>query len=783
MKNNPKENTRRAGKPASAKVGPPGRPMMMRCVALLLVFAASAAALGLRLAQLQIEEASVWDARAAARQVSNIPLPPLRGNIYDTNMNLMAQSATVWTVECAPNILVNNALDEDSPEQNPAVLAARELAVLLEIDQAELYENISNKDKKYYRIKAKIEKPVADAVRAFCEEYGVSGIYLVEDTKRYYPYENLASTLLGFVGADNNGLEGIERWYEETLAGVAGRTVAVTNAWGGEIPAEDTGVTYPAEDGNSIVLTINVDIQRALETQLQAAVEKYHARQRGMAIAMDVNTGAILGLAVWPSYDPNRPYDILDLDMLAQIEMQPAGSEARSTLQAEARTLQWRNKALADTYEPGSVLKILTAAAALDSGKFSQESMCYCGGSIMVDGWDEPMSCALGTAHGQTSLRNALINSCNVSFIQLSAGMGAATWYDYIRAFGLTEPTGVDLPGEPSQASINNLVYGLDQMGPVQLASCSFGQSNKYTMVQMITAISAAVNGGNLMQPYIVKQELDAFGNVVKNHEPIEKRQVISPETSAQICDMLEELVEGPNGDNAYLAGYRIGGKSGTSQKLEKLDLENEEEQVYISSFMGFAPADKPEIAVLLALDEPEDPTGTGTYFGGRLAAPYVRNTLKECLDLMGVEPQYSTDAEQARTTVNCPKVTEMDVNAALGVLNKNNLTPRVVGGGTEVIGQFPAAYAPVPHMGEVILYTDASMPQETVKVPNLVGRTAQNAAELLRSLGLNVLTSGAPDDGAGVKVASQSHAVDDVVPKATVITLYLENTTQVADL
>lgn len=755
--------------------------MLMRCLTLGLVFVLSGFMLGMRLAKLQIDEAPEWEARAAAQQLANVDIAPQRGNIYDSNMKLMAQSATVWTITASPEQMSKSKLKNNDGIDDAARIASRELAYILDMDEAALYEKLSNEESKYYKVKARIEKPMADAVREMCNKYGIIGIYFEEDTKRYYPYEELGSTVLGFVGADNDGLEGIERYYDEILAGVPGRTMHVRDAKGNEVAIGSDGITYPAEDGNSIVLTLDTEIQRITEKYLAQAVEEHNARERGFAIVMDVNTGAILAMAVWPSYNPNTPYEIVDPTMLAALEAVPEGTEEYYRLQGELRTLQWRNKALADTYEPGSVMKIITAAAALDSGRYTQDDCFLCGAYIMVDGWDEPMRCANKTNHGSPSLREALIESCNVAFIRMSAGMGASTWYDYIRAFGLTEPTGIDLPGEPSQASINNLIYAESRLGPVQLASCSFGQSNKYTAVQMITAVSAAVNGGNLMQPYIVQAEVDANGNIVKQYDPVVKRQVISPETSAQLCDILEELVaDTPNGKNAYVAGYRVGGKSGTSQKLEIM-AQTDREDAYISSFVGFAPADNPQIAVLVALDEPVDPK-MGNYFGGRLAGPTVREILRESLGVLGVDASYGSEEELARKAINVPNGVGQEVSYAQRLLNEAGLTYKVMGGGADVIGQWPSAYSQIPYGGEVILYTDAGMKQEMVKVPDLVGRSPSAAKELARGLGLNVITTGAPDDGGGVVVISQSLEAETSVPRASVITLTIQDQTNITD-
>ncbi len=762
------------------------RPMWLRSIVLVFAFVVGATMLFYELFQLQVSEASEWESLAARQQLASIEIPAQRGNIYDANMKLLAQSATVWTVETSPEALNQSNIMDEAGEytgEDPAMVAAREFASILELDEEVLYERLSNKESMYYKVQGKVEKNQADAIREAVDVYNLRGVYLTEDTKRYYPYEQMASTVLGFVGDDNNGLEGIESQYEDVLSGIPGSMTIVRDSWGGEIATGEESTVYPAEDGNSIVLTMDSDIQQILEKYLSDAVETNNAQKRGFAIAMDVNTGAILGLAVYPSYDPNQPYDILDIDTLEMLESMTEGSEEYIQAQGEARTLQWRNKALADTYEPGSVFKVITAAAALDSGLYTLDSPFSCGAQTQVaDHW---MSCAGDppTAHGDISLSTALIESCNVSFIQMAAGMGVDIWYDYLTAFGFTEPTGIDLPGEPSLQAIENLIYEQDEMGPVELASCSFGQSHKYTAVQMITAVCAAINGGNLMQPYIVDRELDADGNVVKQYEPITKRQVISEETSALIAQTLEDLVtDSSSGSWVYKAGYSIGGKSGTSQKLDVMaELPEDAPQVYVSSFLGFAPADDPQIAVLMALDEPEDTT-MGNFFGGRLVGPYVRDVLVDSLQVMGYSAVFDTDAELARTTVQLPKVTEKSVQEAQKQLNDLELDYEVIGDGDVVVGQSPAAYTEIPYAGKVVLYTDVSIPQEMVTVPTFSGRTPADAIELAKSVGLNVLTTGAPDDNEAARIGTQSLEAGTQVFKGSTVTLEVEDNTRVVE-
>ncbi len=781
---------KKQGKPAAPRQdtgksapGKPGgeRPIILRCVVISVAFLFVAALLSARLYQLQLNEADEWQTRASNQQLANIPIAPARGNIYDTNMKSLAESAAVWTIEAAPNVMAQSKLTDATKGGDAAAIAASGLAGLLGLDEAELYANLADSEKLYYKVKAKVEKPLADQVRTFCDEQNISGIYLKEDSKRYYPYNELASTVLGFTNADGDGIEGLESYYNEMLAGTPGRQVTVRNAWGGELPAWGDGVTYPAEDGESIVLTLDIELQQIAEKFLQTAVTEQIARERGMVVMMDVKTGAILAIATCPSYDPNDPYYIYDEATRAAIDALPT-EEEKAAATGAARIRQWRNKALADTYEPGSVFKVVTCAAAIDSGAYTELSPFYCGSEIEVA--DRTFGCAQGTAHGQVTLRQALIDSCNVSMIQISAGMGAHTWYDYLNAFGLTEPTGVDLPGEPSQNSISNLVYSEDAMGPVQLASCSFGQSNKFTAMQMITAFSAAVNGGNLVQPHIVRQVLDANGGVVEEYNPAPRRQVISPETSATLCSALEELVsgEGNSGNNAFVAGYHVGGKSGTSQKLELLP----EKEVYISSFLGFAPANDPEVAVLVVLDEPEDPNCPGpvrTYYGGRLAGPVVGNIIRESMPVLGITPDFTSEDDLSRAVLTSPKVSGTDVNSALVKLEQSGLAYVIEGSGDIVLGQYPEAYTEVPAGGTVILYTDPALPAATVAMPELGGYTAADASAVLAAMSLNVQTTGAPDSGATVRVVSQSVAAGTEVRKGTTVLLTMQDMSNVGDL
>ncbi|MFV0412060.1 MAG: penicillin-binding transpeptidase domain-containing protein [Oscillospiraceae bacterium] len=724
---------------------------------------------------LQVVEASEWQAKANEKQLVSATINPKRGTIYDSEMRELAESAPVWTISIAPNLLAKSAL-KNTAELDPARLAAQQLAALLELDEETIYQNISDKESLYYPINVKMSRELTDQVEALYTQYGLRGISTIETSKRYYPYEDMAASVLGFMNSDGTGVYGLEAQYEDILKGTPGRTIS---SRAGEIPGEVDSKTYPAEDGGSLVTTINVDIQQSLEEHLSAAVAKYNATERGMGIVMDVNTGAILAMATKGDFNPNDPYYISDETLRNTIEAMPDGDE-KTQARANAWYRQWRNKAIADTYEPGSVLKVITAAAALDSGTYTADSLFTCTGAYDVA--DRTIGCAGGVAHGTITLREALIVSCNISFIQVAQGLGVSTWYDYINAFGLTEPTGIDLPSEPSQNSLNTVVYSENAMGPVQLASCAFGQSNKYTALQMITAVSTAVNGGNLVQPHLVSEILDAQGNVTQEINPSPKRQVVSEETSAALRGIMEDLVSNTSGSgrNAYVAGYHVGGKSGTSQKLELL-AEDETNEKYISSFVGFAPANDPQIAVLIVLDEPHDDSPLQNYFGGRLAGPTVGSVISETVKILGIAPDYES-GEMTRTTISTPNLLEKDVSSDIVTLNGSGLSYKTMGSGATVLGQYPTAGSPIPRGGQVILYTDGSVLEQRTVMPDLSSKNAKVAIDTLRSLGLNVLAEGASEDGGNVVVISQSVEAGQEIPLGTVVTLTFQDVSAITD-
>lgn len=724
-------------------------PIKKRTVIASAFFVLICLALIARLAKLQIVDYEDYLLKATNQQLRDEQLTPSRGTIYDANMNILSYSVDVWTVFISP---------AEIKEEERALIASG-LAEILEIDEASILAKMEKTTSYYEVLKAKVDKPMATTINSFAAENDLDGIYLQADTKRIYPYGNFASSILGFCGSDGQGLSGIEAYYNEELTGTPGRIISAKNAWGVDMPYENY-LEYQAQDGNSLVLTIDEQIQYTLEENLNYAVQEHNVTGRGIGIVMDVNTGAILALAVKPDYDPNTPFVIYDPTLAAVVDEildDPATEDVDEYAVAlsEAQQFQWRNKAVSDLYEPGSVFKLVTAAAALDSGTSTLNFSYVCRGSIEVA--DRTIGCANLAGHGHENFAQSIINSCNPAFVTMAMNMGADKFFDYFYAFGMTEKTGVDLPGEAQSQ-----YYTASQLGPVQLASSSFGQSNKITPLQMISAVCAVTNGGYVVRPHIVAQELDQDGNVVWTADTSTKRQVISSSVSTQIMSIMEEAVKPGNPcNNAYVLGYRVGGKSGTAQKL---DVEGED--IWVASFVGVAPANNPQIAVLVILDEPN----SDSIYGGVLCAPVVGAVIAEALPLLGIEPQYS-ESELAQADVSAPNTVTLPLDKAQVQLQKIGLTGKIIGNGSTVIAQHPLPGQSAPRGSVVYLYTEEAS-VTTITVPDFMGRSYSGATSLANGLGLNVKRTGASGTGSGVEVVGQSIAPGTEVPAGTVITL-----------
>ena len=568
------------------------------------------AGLAARLAYLQLFTGSWYTSRALGQQLRDTVVPADRGRIYSADGALLAANSSCWTLRASPR---------EMPEEKLR-LAADGLAEILELDKAALLEKFSDRRSNDCLLRYRVERDTADRVRDFCEANGITGIRINQDSKRWYPQGEFLASVLGFTNVDNAGVSGLELKYNEVLTGQNGVVLTAVNAWGYTLEQSYETERVPLE-GSGLRLTIDASIQHYLENALTYAVREHHVAARAVGIVMEVNTGAVLAMSTTPAYDPKQPRVIYDAAARQRVDAL-SGKERAAALQLAQQT-QWRNKAVSDLYEPGSVFKLITASAALDSGACKATDYFTCAGKITVAG--TRFRCANGHVHGTETFARGLAVSCNPCFIQIGARLGKERFCDYFAAFGLREATGIDLPGEVRRSEY----YTADRMGPVELASCSFGQSSKVSYLQMLTAVCAVVNGGELMQPYVVAKITAPDGTVVKEVQPTVKRRVISEETSATMCRLMEGVVTGGTGKQAALAGYRIGGKSGTSQKLDSAN-----EGARIASFVSVAPIDDPKVAVLVCLDEPH----SWTTSGGALSGPVCAEVLGKVLPYLGVE-------------------------------------------------------------------------------------------------------------------------------------------------
>ena len=587
------------------------------------------AGLAARLAYLQLFTGNWYTSRALGQQLRDTVVPADRGRIYSADGALLAANSSCWTLRASPR---------EMPEEKLS-LAADGLAEILELDKAALLEKFSDRRSNDCLLRYRVERDTADRVRDFCEANGITGIRINQDSKRWYPQGEFLASVLGFTNVDNAGVSGLELKYNEVLTGQNGVVLTAVNAWGYTLEQSYETERVPLE-GSGLRLTIDASIQHYLENALTYAVREHHVAARAVGIVMDVNTGAVLAMSTTPAYDPNQPRVIYDAAARQRVDAL-SGKERAAALQLAQQT-QWRNKAVSDLYEPGSVFKLITCAAALDAEAVSPHSTFYCGDSISVAG--TRFHCANHKRHGSQTVTQALENSCNQSFIQIGARLGKEAFCDYFAAFGLREPTGIDLPAEPKKS----LYYTADRMGPVELASCAFGQSSKISYMEMAAAVCAVVNGGKLMQPYLVSDILNPDGSVLQHIDPVCRRQVIRPETSRIMRGMMEAVVLNGGGRYAQIRGYRVGGKSGTSQKLDSAD-----EKARIASFVAVAPIDDPQFLCLVCLDEPH----SWTTAGGSLSAPVCAEVLEQTLVYRGVpraaEPE--ADAGPAQTAADLP--------------------------------------------------------------------------------------------------------------------------------
>lgn len=694
--------------------------------------------------------------KAETQQLKDTEITAMRGTIYDSNGNVLAQSASVWNVFIDPLNIKDKQRD----------LIVDEFANLFGYDadeKKEFYDRTTHQNH-YELVEKKVENNIKEKLSKFVAKNELGGCIGTEQTtKRYYPYGTLASSVIGFTGADDQGLSGIEAYYDEQLTGTNGRIITAKDAKSNNI-ANDYETSIAATDGDSIVLTINQTIQYYLEKGLRETMNEYQAKG-AYGVVMNCNTGAVLAMSSLPDYDCNEPYKLTyskDKKAIKKLSDKTAKQEAESA----AVQNQWRNFTVSDTYVPGSVFKTFVASAALEENVVNLNTTYNCTGSIQVDKYK--MKCHYHPGHGTQTLTQGLENSCNPFFITIGQKLGVHNYFKYFDAFGFTQKTNIDLPGEASPQ-----YYKEDQYGIVELSSASFGQTNSLTPIQVCTGLCAIANGGKLLQPYLVSSIADANGKTVKKTQTKEIRQVISADTSEKVRKMMKSVVDNGTGKNGYVAGYSVGGKTGTSTKLG--ESKNGEGDKYIVSFGAIAPSDDPEIAMLIIVDEPNQDLG-----GGALCAPIAAQVTQEAMNVLGIEPKYN-DSEMKDLSKQTPNVVGKSLDEAKKTLEENNLNFVVVGDDSTITRQCPSGADTIPNGGTVYLYTDDSEKQ-TVNVPNFSGLTVNEAKDLASSSNLNIQIAGNSMSSGTVVAYRQSEETQAKVEKGTVVTVTFKNTQSVLD-
>ncbi len=769
-----------------------------------------------RLVYIQVINKDFYVEKATTLQTRDAIVSPNRGRIYDTNMQVLAESATVERVTVSPK----GAIDEEKvkkgiTEQEQQEKLAKILADNLELDYNTVLEQVKRTDTSYQVIANKIDKDTMMKLSEALADAGCTGVYPEPDTKRYYQYGSYLSGVLGYTNSDNVGVYGLEAQYENELAGTAGRIVRAQNAKNQDMPYEYEQ-EIPATDGNSLVLTIDSDIQSYLEKHLETALSDNPEARGGVSgIVMDVKTGAILAMANLPDFDPNNPYIMTDDKHLSELKtrVEAAVKEAGVTatisdkyyregglenlpeavqknedlveklgnIRIDVLCKIWRNPVISDNYEPGSTFKLMNVATAYELGLVHDEDTFYCGGSMMVGDWTRPIKCWKTAGHGTLTLAETLVNSCNVGMMQIAQKTGLDRFYEFYKAFGLTKPTGIDLPSE-SQGQFHN-VEAATEWNDVSLATASFGQRFTVTPIQMVSMVSAIVDDGKLKKPYVVREILNSDGSVKSTTSPTVLRQVISADTSAYMRSAMEAVVDGGTGKNAYVAGYRVGGKTATSEIQKMKDdsgKEVDKEDRYTASFIGVAPMDDPKIVVLVAIqDLPE----SATHGGGAIAAPVVGRVMEDVLQYIGVTPDYS-EGEADRKEVSVPNVIGKTEAEAESILKDAGFSYRAEGEGGTVTDQVPAGGIKIPTGGQVILYMGGQKSNEKVEVPNVLGLTPSECHDTLQENGMYLKQKGvATSQVTGDITASRQNPVAGTkVNIGAVVTVEYATSTDVDD-
>ncbi len=742
---------------------------------LVIILAVGFGAVIARLGYLQIVSGEDLQRRAVEQQLSDTTISAKRGTIYDTNGKILAQSASVWRVVLAPAYFQND-------EQREFV--AKRLSEILGLDEKELLEDC--KEQSYYvSVKRKIESEEKEQIlklqNEIEEKYNIASVIsLFDDYKRYYPYSDLASSVIGFTGSDDQGLWGIEYQYDEYLTGTPGRIIAAKNAGQTDMPY-GFNQNIEAVDGNSIVLTIDESIQSIVEKYMAQEIINDAVYNRGVCIIMDVNTGAVYAMASVNGFDLNDPFEISseakqkinaidadylvknkiveDTSKLSDEELKKAISDAKSVAESEALAKSWRNKAISDTYYPGSVFKMVTLSMALEEKVVNADSRFTCTGSYQV--YESTIHCHDTSGHGTQTYQESLMHSCNPAFIQIGQLIGEEKFWEYYQAFGFSDKTGIDLPGESEDQFFDwEGVEGA--MGPTDLAVASFGQNFSITPIQMITACAAVCNGGKLVQPHVVKQILDKDGNVVKNISTESKRQVISKSVSDEMREILERNAIEGSGKNGYVAGYRIGGKTGTTEKL--IDENEDGIKDYIASYCGFAPANDPKVACLVFFDTPT----SGNYYGSVVSAPVFASIMSEVLPYLEISAQYTAEELQTIDTT-AGSYTGMSVTDAERQANLDGFNVTVKGEGSTVLAQNPVTGSVLSMGGTIVLYTDEESSSEKVEVPNFIGSSVAEVNLIASYYDLNVSIAGATLSGDSEAVAQSIEEGTSVSPGSVI--------------
>ena len=750
---------------------------MMICLGIL-----SFCAVAGMLVKLMLIDHNKYEEKAIRNQTRTTSVTASRGTVYDRNMNVLAASSSVENIFLDPLELEQNKVDVDA--------LSNALARILDLDASWIKEQAADVKYRYKMLKRRQTQEICDQVREYISANKIIGVHLEPDSMRYYPYGTLAAQLLGFTNTENVGSEGLESYYNSYLEGTAGAVITTKGNNETEM-LYSYEKYYQASDGDSVVLTIDTTVQYYLEKQLQDAVDRYDVKNGAFGIVFDVNSGDIVAMSTLGSYDPNQYLEIYDTeknDELTQLYEEaaklPEGSaertaafEAYNNAVAAARLKQWRNRCVSDGYEPGSTFKIITLASALDSGAVTLDNHFYCGGSEKFEGRSQTLSCWRLAGHGAETTAEALQNSCNIAFAHIGLQMGGDTMYDYCRAFGLMEKTGIDLPGESSglfhsrERLADNANYGTSY-----LISTSFGQTVKPTPIQLVRAIAAVVNGGYLLEPHVVSEVVDSDGNVVQKNSRTVVRQVISEETSKTMCQLIESVVTEGTAKNAQVVGYRIGGKTGTAEKTDQRDENGNLTRDKIVSFVGIAPMDDPKYVVLVALDTPS--SSSGYYIsGGQMGAPTVAAIFEDILPYLGVEGEYSAE-DMSRVAVRMPNVVGLTEAEANKRLEENKLNYRIIGDGDKIVSQIPAHGRELPGNSTVLLYTDDSMPTDQVTVPDLSGLTVAQANQALADCGLYMQAKGVDSSASYVIAAQQDIDPGVQVARGTMIVVTFIDTT-----